>query len=432
MKGFIQNNVINFIKKYWKQDVYKATILRFITIGFRSVIAFIFWIIIAYFFDADGVGIMSSVVSVLRLGAIFTMFGIQTAFLKFPLYSFRKKQIFSISLIPLSLNFIAAIVFVSAFNYLRVLLDLSQAYWFLFTLLSTIIVSFFLIFDDILVGIRSPYFLLIKEAISNVILFSGIFLIVFSNIIPNTEISMLILWGFSQLISVLATLLFIILKKREKTEKQKQYGESISLKKFVSFSFNNHTGTLIQSLPMLLTTPIVIKLFSVEDAAFIYISWSILGLLASFPNSLSFVLVTERRDTTIKTLLSRLKFAFIIDTIIIIPLLALQKYIFGLFDLEFSMVYFWSFLFILLSIYPLSLFLIYISALRQRNEKGLLQLLFAIQSGLYFASIFIFKPILNLISVNFSWFISTLILAGICIALSIKRGTQEEIVPAIE
>ena len=424
MKSFVQNHIINYIKKYWKQDAYKATILRFITIGFRSAIAFIFWIVIGYFFEADGVGVLSSVVSVLRLGAIFTMFGIQTAFLKFPLYSFRKKQLFSISLIPLSLNFIAAIVFVSTFNYLRELLEISKTNWFFLTLLLTIIVSFFLMFDDILVGIKSPYFLLIKEAISTVSLFSGIFLIVYSNI-PNTEISMLIVWGTSQLISVVVTSLFIIFKKREKPEIQTQTGESTSLRKFVSFSFNNHTGTLIQSLPMLLTAPLVIKLFNTKDAAFIYISWAILGMLASFPNSLSFVLVTERRDTTLKTLLSRFKFAFIIDTIIIIPLLALQKFIFGLFGLEFSMVYFWSFLLILLSIYPLSLFLIYISALRQRNEKGLLQLLFALQSGLYFASIFIFKPVFNLISVNFSWFISTLILSGVCIFLSIKKGRLE-------
>ncbi len=426
MKIFKPKILWEQIINYWNQDVYKATILRFITIGFRSVIAFLFWIVVGYFFTSEGIGEMSSVVSVLRLGAIFTMFGIQTAFLKFPIYSFKKKQLATISLIPIALNILFAIIFVLGFDYLRLLIGISKFYWFIFTFLSTLVVSFFLIFDDVLVGIKSPFFLLVKEIISNTILFSGIAILAFTNFIPNTELSMLILWVVSQLTSILIAALFIILKKKNRKEEERENEKNIPLKKFISFSFSNHTGTLIQSLPMLLTTPLVIKLFNAEDAAFIYVAWSILGLLASFPNSLSFVLITEKRDSTLKSLLNRLKFAYIIETIIVVPLLSLQKYIFLLFDLQYSSDYFWSLLLVVLSIYPLSIFLIYMSALRQRNEKGMLQILFAIQSVIYFVCIFIFKPILDIISINFSWFLSTLILAGISLYLSSRKKSHDQ------
>jgi len=445
LKSFIEKNLIQKIITYWNVYIYRATILRFGTITFRSIIALIFWSIIGNLFQAEGVGIASSVVSILRLGAFFTMFGIQTAFIKFPLLSIKKGNIIKIFSIPIILNFIASITYLTAFDYLRILVYFSRLNWFFMTFFISAIVSFFLIFDDVLVGIKKPWFLVVKEIVTDIVLFAGVLTLIFAKSSVNSPAIMVLIWGLSQLMGILLTVLYLFLKREKQTinnqikivtipisEKKSRNKESIvtnktqfSLMKFFSFSFNNYTGTLLQTIPNLITTSIIIILFNSVDAAFIYIAWSIMGFLCSFPNSLSFVLVTQKRDTTVKTLYKRVQFSFLASTLVLIPLIFLQKQIFNLFEIIYTAEYFWSFIIILLSIYSQSIFLIYISALRLRNEKGLLQILFLIQGVIYFSLLFTLKPFIGIISVNLAWFLSSLIMAIISVYLSIKKGKKE-------
>ena len=79
-------------------------------------------------------------------------------------------------------------------------------------------------------------------------------------------------------------------------------------------------ASVLQIIPNWITAPIVLLLFSEVDSAFIYISWAVVAVLNAYPNSLSFVLITQKRDSSIKTLLSRLKFTYLFITILAVPL----------------------------------------------------------------------------------------------------------------
>ncbi|MCE7749193.1 MAG: hypothetical protein GPJ51_12420, partial [Candidatus Heimdallarchaeota archaeon] len=238
------------------------------------------------------------------------------------------------------------------------------------------------------------------------------------------------IWGGSQFFGIILTVVILLIVKRFKNNSNllpKNNNEEVSLKEFGKFALNNYTATLLQILPTWLTFPLVILFFSETTAAFIYMSWAFISILNALPNSLSIILITQKRDTSLKTLLNRFKFTALIISIIGTPLVIFQKFIFQIFDITYSDGYFLSFLFLVLSVFPLSIFLIYSSALRLKNEKGLLQILFLLQNLIYFGLIFILRSYLDIMAVNLSWLVSNIVVAIICLILSYKNRKNQEI-----
>ncbi|TAL52504.1 MAG: hypothetical protein EPN86_05190, partial [Nanoarchaeota archaeon] len=249
---------------------------------------FLFWTIVARYYDESSVGLASTLISALNLIVAVSGLGLGVAIIRFIRNSAEPNKnlntVFLVStLLAIAISSVF-VLFIGIFSPKLGFLQHNLYYGILFIIgvVSTLIFGFL---DSVFLSYDKPYLTVIKSAIFSLIkLVLPPFLIIFgvSGIFGSWVLGTLAGVGYG---------IVMLVRKKLYTPKLEIH-ENILIE-ILPFSFGNYLSNLVKLLPTLVFPLIITETINPQSTAYYYTALMIAGLLYIIPNATSNALLSE-------------------------------------------------------------------------------------------------------------------------------------------
>ncbi|MDP2216450.1 MAG: oligosaccharide flippase family protein [Methanolobus sp.] len=277
--------MIDIIKKYYKEPLYRNSIVLILNSAFGSLFGLLFWIVAARTVSSEDIGLATAAISAAALILALSMFGLDQGLVRY-LPEVKEKNSFYSSIVILTLAFSLTIsgVFLIGINVFSPVLSFIRESWFLLAFLAYIFVTS-------IHSIQNIAFIAIRRAdlsmTLNLLLGMRVPALLF--LAPFGVIGVFSAFGVAYLVTLLVGL-FILYR----------YGLSItrnfditSIKKILKFSLGNYSAGIFSMAPVTIIPIMILNTIGAKEGAYFYIAYSIASLLFVIPTAVSTSLFVE-------------------------------------------------------------------------------------------------------------------------------------------
>lgn len=414
--------LIQRFTKYYEDPLYRNSYYLMLNSLISSFIGFIFWILMARFFDASNVGLATALISVSSIISIFSTFGLDISVIRFLGDQKEKKNYINTSITFISIAaIIISTIFLLGINVLAP--DLSyvndSAIFVILFFVYNVANGLFLFINNTFIALRDSKYVLFQNILVNLlripIPFFLVFLMAGFSIYASYSISMLI---------TIIICLFFFLKKFIADYKLEIKLERKILSEISHFSAGNYVATMFGNLPPLIIPLIILQFLNPADNAYFFMAFTIASVLFVVPVAYSSSLLAEGSFDESK-FFSNLKKTLKQTYYVLIPLIFLIL-IFGdklllIFGESYSTE--GSLLLSLLAVSTIFIALntLYTTYLRIKREIKQIMILTPVASILTIIISYILIPKIGIVGVGIGYLIAQILISSYVILHSLKR-----------
>ncbi|MDD5149111.1 MAG: archaeosortase/exosortase family protein [Flavobacterium sp.] len=302
-----------FWNKFVKDSLYKNSIFLMLGTFIMAATGFFFWMICARLFNAENVGLATTIISAMGLITSFSLLGLNSGLIKFLGKSERKND-----KINTCFTIVAIVTIIVSSIFLLLINDFSPRLFFIkHNLVLSLIFILFMIFaswssliEGIFIAYRSSKYNLIKNSIF------GFSRLVFPFLFVSLgAYGIFSSWVVALIIGFLVSVFILIYRFNYKIKIV--FYDSI-IKKIGRYSFENYVAGFISVLPALILPLIILLILKPEFSAYYYIAMMIANLLFAIPTATSNSLFAEGSNNE-KDMREHLKKAVKIISLLLIP-----------------------------------------------------------------------------------------------------------------
>jgi O-antigen/teichoic acid export membrane protein len=291
-----------------------------------ALLGFIFWIIVARFYDAADVGIASATIAAMGLVGSFSRLGLETGLVRFLRQNGEdtKSTINSVFTIGLLSSIAASLIFIAELGLWSPALvfirenPLYLAAFVVFTMAS--VLSVFV--EHAFIAARHSGFTASKSLIFSLLKIP--IPIALAGLMKDFDV--FTSWG----ISLLAALFISIFLFLPRAQPGYRFGFVIKtriVKDMLRFSFANYLSAIFWGAPGVVVPIMIINILGAELNAYFYIAWALGGVLIMIPTAVATSLFAEGSydDTNLMTYIRRslkMSFVLLIPAVILVVLVA--------------------------------------------------------------------------------------------------------------
>ena len=283
-----QMNFKNVYKHVMTDPLYKNSLFNMASTFIMGGLGFVFWIIIARLYQAEEVGIATTLISIMTLVSSFTILGLSSSLTRYLPKSANKNELINSSFVIVTLvTLLACVIFLLGLQiFSPQLLFLRSNLFYIISFTAFIIFcSWNVLVDSIFMAFRAAGNILIKNTvISTLKLVLPIALITFGayGIFASTASALAL--------GVLAGLIILILKFKIRPS----ISVNVSLIKETSvYSFANYIASFMSNMPSLVLPVIILNNLSAKYAAYYYVASMIQNILLVIPLATAQALLAE-------------------------------------------------------------------------------------------------------------------------------------------
>jgi len=284
-----------------------------ISTGIMAVLGFFFWMISARLFNAEQIGLATTIISVMSLITGFSVLGFNIALIRYlPGSKMKNHKINTCFTIVILSSIIASSIF---------LIGLGKFSPRLVFIKESLLLSFSFIFfmvvaglnsmiESVFVAFRSSKFILLKNSIFSLLKIGLVFFFV-----GLGAYGIFVSWMVALMIGV--GVVFIILMFKFDYKPKFVFYDRI-IKKIGKFSFGNYVAGFIGGLPLMVLPLMITNLINPEITAYYYMAMMIAGLLFVIPSATTQSLFAEGSHNE-KKMRENVRKAIKIISLILIP-----------------------------------------------------------------------------------------------------------------
>ena len=296
-----------------KDSLYKNSLYLMISTGIMAVLGFFFWMISARLFNAEQIGLATTIISVMSLITGFSVLGFNIALIRYlPGSKMKNHKINTCFTIVILSSIIASSIF---------LIGLGKFSPRLVFIKESLLLSFSFIFfmvvaglnsmiESVFVAFRSSKFILLKNSIFSLLKIGLVFFFV-----GLGAYGIFVSWMVALMIGV--GVVFIILMFKFDYKPKFVFYDRI-IKKIGKFSFGNYVAGFIGGLPLMVLPLMITNLINPEITAYYYMAMMIAGLLFVIPSATTQSLFAEGSHNE-KKMRENVRKAIKIISLILIP-----------------------------------------------------------------------------------------------------------------
>lgn len=283
-----KNSIINLIRKYYNDSLYKNSIYLILSTGIMSFFGFFFWIINARLYTPQEVGLATTLISIMTLISGFSILGLDMGLVRFLGKSEKKNKIVNSVFILTSLTSLLTIfVFINGilfFSPKLAFLKENLLFGFLFGFF-TVLVTINNVIDGIFLAYRSAKFTLFKNTFLSIIkVILPIFFIAFGAYGIYMSV------GIANLIAVIVAFGFLIYVFNYRCNLSLKM---TGMKKIISYSFGNYISGFIGGLPAMILPILIFNKMGPQSVAYFYMAMMIANFIFIIPFSVTQSLFAE-------------------------------------------------------------------------------------------------------------------------------------------
>ncbi|MEA3253892.1 MAG: oligosaccharide flippase family protein [Chloroflexota bacterium] len=342
-----------------------------------SLLGFVFWMVVAKFYNPADVGLASALIAATGLLASLSNLGLGFGLIKFLPNTGEKatRMINSCFTISGLVSVFAALIFLGGLDFWSpALLLIREHPIFLFAFLTfTVVFTLSPLLDQTFIAERSAKFAFIKNVAAGVIkipipvmlaAFFGAF-----GIFASAGLGV----GIAAAVAALW-----LLPRMERGYRPFPTLQKEVVNDMIHYSLGNYVAQLLWVAPSLVFPLMVVNVLSAEANAHFYIAWMIAGLVMMIPNAISISLFAEGSYNE-KELLQNTKKSLVLAILVVLPavllVFALGSKVLLLFGETYSRNATTLLRVLVISSFPLSINYLYLSFCRvRRNVKGLIRI----------------------------------------------------------
>lgn len=369
-----------------------------------SILSFLFWIVVARYYNEADVGYSVAIISAASLIATLSLFGFNTSIIRFYSKTEKPQDLINSCLTVCGITSLVIIaVFLASINFWSPSLVFvrENAIYSLTFIMFTLVLTLTGIICTIFIAGRRSGFVLFHNSISSLIkiLLPVLFVVYFYSF------GIVASWGIALGVALIFSL-FVFAPKVIKNYRPIPTLKIKLIKDIWSYSVGNYLVYICMTIPVFALPIIVINLLGAEQNAYFYIAWTIATLLFAIPNGIALSLFAEGshlegklRDNTMKSIKS--SFLLLIPAMLI--LIMVGKWLLLAFGGSYSansLQLLWVFV---VSCLPLSIIYIYTSILRVTNRIKELVLIWGFMAVAILLISYIILPITGIIGIGYTW-----------------------------
>lgn len=306
--------MLNSIKKYYKEPLYRNSIFLMLNSAFSALFGLLFWIVAARTMPSKDIGLATSAISAAALIIALSRLGLDQGLVRYLPGLTKKSDFYSaVTILTLILSLIITGVFLIGINVFSPVLSFLRDGYFLIIFLAFIAInSIYAIQNITFIAIRRADL----SAIQNILL--GLRIPAIILLAPFGVMGIFSAYG----IAFLLTFIFgIFILQRYGLHFSKNF-DTTSIKNIFKFSFGNYSAGIFTMAPITVIPIMIVNTIGAEEGAYFYVAYSIASLLFMIPNSVSTSLFVEGshnlplKENVVKSL--RLTLTLLLPSLILI------------------------------------------------------------------------------------------------------------------
>jgi len=328
--------IVTQLRQHLKDPFYKNSYFLIGSAAANSLLAVVFWIVVARFYPPGEVGLATALVSAIALLGIFSKLGLDFGLIRFlPQADDKRGVINSCFTIAGLFSLLLAIIFISGLDFWSPAL--------LFVQENISILLLFIIFAPIYVlwmlqstaftGMRSAKFSFATGIIASTLRIPLPILLV-----SLGALGIFSSWGVGICVALMASF-FLFLPRLVPKYRPVPVIKKKVLNEMVHFSTGNYIAEIFVSSPAMLLPLIIVNVLSAEMSAFFYMAYAVARVLFMIPIAITSSLLAEgsyEPDKFRKNVIRAIKFSFIFITPAILGIFILGDKLLLLFGSEYS------------------------------------------------------------------------------------------------
>jgi len=309
--------IYQFFLHFYNDSLYRNSIFLILSTFVMSGVGFFFWIIAARVYNAQQVGITTTILSITGLISSISLFGFNVSLISYLPLSMTKNKIINSSLIlnVVGTLFISLIYFIGIqyFSESMMFIRNNGIFCTLF-IVYTVSIGLSGLFDSVFIAYRSTHNILIKTCLFSLIRIVLPFLLFYFGTLG--------LFGSIAIAGIVSCIFSVVI-----LIKQYHYifcfeVDKKSIKEMAYFSLGNYVAGFISSLPGFILPIIILNNLGSDMSAYFYMAFMIIALLNIIPKSLAQSLFAEgsHSGTILKSSLKKVgyfSFAIMIPCVLI-------------------------------------------------------------------------------------------------------------------
>ncbi len=318
-------------------SLYKNSIYLMASTGIMSVLGFVFWIIVARYFDPPEVGLATAIISVMGLITGLSTLGLNVALIRFLPNSKRKNDKINTTFTLVTIvTIIITSIYLMGINFFTpdLLFIKESLFLALSFILFMVVSSFNMLIESIFIAFRDTKYNLIRNTIFSVLKIIIPLIFIFFGIFG----SYVIFGSWMLALAIASVYCFYVLIKVYKYRPKFVFHDSI-IKNIGGYSFGNYIANFIGGINTMILPLIILSSLGSEKAAYYYITLQIATLLYIIPRMVSNSLFAEGsyHENNIKLLiLKAIKIIYVILLPAITFIIIFGKYLLNIFGDEYS------------------------------------------------------------------------------------------------
>jgi O-antigen/teichoic acid export membrane protein len=355
---------------FWRNSLYRNASYLVAGNVASALLGFAFWTVAARYYSAANVGIASSVVAAMPLVSLVGTLGLQIGIVRFlPGSKERGPGIINASLLAtLVLSTLVTIAFVLRIDIWSadlVFLRNDPLYFLLFVLFTTA-TAISMAVDSVFVAVRRSVFAMARNVIFGLLKLVLIAILAFYSV---GYYGILNAWGISLLVSVVIGV-FFMLRVYDNYPSHLVFDWN-GLSPLVKYGLSNSIGLFAGAAAVRILPILILNVLGAEQSAYFFIAWTIANTISLIPSSISASLLAEgsHDERSLKRHTIR---GLVLTALILIPILivvfSFADRLLGLFGEQYARNSGPLLRVFAVSLLPGSIYQVYVSTLRVRND----------------------------------------------------------------
>ena len=411
------------LKQFLTTPLYANAIYLMANITVMNLLGFVFWIVVARFYNPAEVGYSSAIISVSCYLALLSLIGLDSSLIRFMPQAEKPGRLINscftlCSLISLAVAgiFVAGVDFWSpALAFIK-----ENAIFTLVFIVSTPLWALSLLIDATFVAKRRANFVLFNNAIASVLkIFLSVLLVLFFH-----AFGIVASWGIAVGVAT-AVSLFLFLPKIQHAFRPVPTLNLGQLKNKWQYSGGSYLFLLLSRAPTFILPVIVVNLLGPESSAYFFVAWMMASILSAIAFAISSSLFSEGshfEDKLVENVQKSFKFTFLVLVPAVILFILIGKWLLLAFGQSYSVAGLRLLWIVAVASLPLGINAIYTSILRVRGRLKELIAIWGVIAAATLVTSYLIAPVTGIIGIGYAW-LGIQSAVAIYVVLSLKRAS---------